>query len=61
LVDGEAFAVGGGGDVFFGGLGFLVGVFGLGGGEDFEIGEAELGGGAEWVSMAVLWRESGWY
>jgi hypothetical protein len=54
LVDGEAFAVGGGGDVFFGGLGFLVEVFGLGGGEDFEVGEAELGGGGEGVSMAVL-------
>jgi hypothetical protein len=44
LVDGEALLLGGRRDVFFGGVAFLVEVFGIVGGEDFEVGQAELGG-----------------
>jgi hypothetical protein len=44
LVHGEALALGGGGDVFFGGVGLLVEVFWVVGRADFEVGEAQLGG-----------------
>jgi hypothetical protein len=42
LVDGQALAAGGGRDIFFGSVGLFVEVFRLGGGEDLEVGEADL-------------------
>jgi hypothetical protein len=58
LVDGQALAAGGGRDVFFGGVGLFVEVFGFCGGEDFEVGEADLGVEEGLGGFVLIWAVS---